>query len=279
MKYTRNEFLKLTGIGVTGAAAISTGSKLIADYTDKDKTQLNLALTSYNFRNFSLDDTIKMTLRLELKNISLKDMHMPPGAPADDIKKIAEKVRSAGLNLYGAGVIYMKTPREVEAAFAYANNASLQMIIGVPNHELLPLAEEQVKKYNIKLAIHNHGPGDQLYASPADVYEKIKGLDQRIGLCIDIGHVQRIEQDPAKMIERYKDRLYDIHMKDVSKVSAENAPIEIGHGIIDIPKVIKTLKKIKYTGNVAFEFEKDEKDPMPGLAESVGYVRGVIKMV
>lgn len=279
MKYTRNEFLKLTGIGVTGAAATGVVSKFTGDRPDKDKTQLNLALTSYTFRSFSLDDTIKMTLRLNLKNISLKSMHMPLESPADDIKKIAEKVRSTGLNLYGAGVIYMKIPQEVEAAFAYANNAGLQMIAGVPNHELLPLADEQVKKYNIKLAIHNHGPGDELYASPADVYEKIKGFDQRIGLCIDIGHVQRIGQDPAMMIERYKDRLYDMHMKDVSKASADGTPVEIGRGVIDIPKVIKTLKKIKYAGNMAFEFEKDEKDPLPGLAESVGYVRGVMKMV
>jgi sugar phosphate isomerase/epimerase len=277
MKYTRNEFLRLTGIGVTSAAALGVGNKHTVDHANKE-TQLKLGLTSYTFRSFSLDDTIKMALRLDLKNISLKNMHMPLESPADDIKKIAEKVRSAGLNLYGAGVIYMKTPQEVEAAFAYANNAGLQMITGVPNHELLPLSDEQVKKYNVKLAIHNHGPGDQLYASPADVYEKIKGFDQRIGLCIDIGHVQRIGQDPSIMIVRYKDRLYDMHMKDVNKASADGTPVEIGRGIIDIPKVIKTLQKIKYAGNMAFEFEKDEKDPLPGLAESVGYIRGVIKM-
>jgi inosose dehydratase len=278
MKYTRNEFLKLTGIGLSGAATVAATAGLIDQPAPKDK-KFTLALTSYTFRNFSLDVTIKMAQRLGLNSISLKSMHMPLESSADEIKKIAEKVRSAGLNLYGAGVIYMKTPQEVEAAFAYAANAGLEMIIGVPNHELLPVAEEQVKKYNIKLAIHNHGPGDKLYTSPADVYEKIKDLDKRMGLCIDIGHVQRIEQDPATMLERYKDRLYDMHMKDVSKASLEDAPIEIGHGLIDIPKVIKTLIKINYSGHVAFEYEKDGDDPVAGLAESVGYVRGVMKMV
>lgn len=278
MKYTRNEFLKLTGIGLSGAATMAATAGLIDQSAGKDK-KFTLALTSYTFRNFSLDVTIKMAQRLGLTSISLKSMHMPLESSADEIKKIAEKVRSAGLNLYGAGVIYMKTPQEVEAAFAYAANAGLEMIIGVPNHELLPVAEEQVKKYNIKLAIHNHGPGDKLYTSPADVYEKIKDLDKRMGLCIDIGHVQRIEQDPATMLERYKDRLYDMHMKDVSKASLEDAPIEIGHGLIDIPRVIKTLIKINYPGHVAFEYEKDGDDPVAGLAESVGYVRGVMKMV
>ena len=276
MKYTRNEFLKLTGIGVSGAVVMS--NKFNNDITGKSKPQLKLGLASYTFRKFSLDDTIKMALRLDLKSISLKSMHLPLESSADDIKKVAEKVRTAGINLYGAGVIYMKTPQEAEVAFAYANYAGLEMIIGVPNHELLPMANELVKKYNIKLAIHNHGPGDQLYKSPTDVYEKIKNLDNRIGLCIDIGHVQRIGEQPAALIERYKERLYDIHMKDEFKISPENSPAEIGRGIIDIPKVIKTLNKINYQGNVAFEYEKDEMDPLPGLAESVGYVRGVIKM-
>ena len=277
MKYTRNEFLKLTGIGISGVLTHTATGSFVDPAYDND-VKLNFGLTSYTFRNFTLDDTIKAALRLALTNISLKAMHMPLESSADDIKMIAEKVRSAGLNLYGAGVIDMKTQQEVEAAFAYATNAGLKIIIGVPGHELLPLVNEKVKNTNIKLAIHNHGPGDKLYSSPADVYEKVKAFDQRIGLCIDIGHVQRIGLDPAVMLERYQDRLYDIHMKDVSKVSNEDTGVEIGRGIIDIPKVIKTLKKIKYKGNMAFEFEKDENDPLPGLAESVGYVRGVVKM-
>ena len=118
-----------------------------------------------------------------------------------------------------------------------------------------------------------------MYASPDDVHEKIKSLDKRIGFCIDIGHVQRLHQNPAAMLEKYKDRLFDIHMKDVVGETEENSPVENGRGIIDIPKVLKTLRKIKYKGNLAFEYEKDGNDPLPGLAESVGYVRGVIKMI
>ena len=277
MKYTRNEFLKLTGIGISGAVSNSVTSSFV-DLSSDNNVTLNFGLTSYTFRNFTLDDTIKMALRLGLTNISLKAMHMPLESSEDDIKKIAEKVRGAGLNLHGAGVIDMKTEEEVEAAFTYAGNAGLKVIIGAPDHKLLTLVDEKVKNTNIKLAIHNHGPGDKLYSSPADVYEKVKALDKRIGLCIDIGHVQRIGLDPAVMLERYQDRLYDIHMKDVSKVSNEDTPVEIGRGIINIPKVIKTLKRIQYMGNMAFEFEKDENDPLPGLAESVGYVRGVVKM-
>ena len=276
MKYTRNEFLRL--IGLSGAASLISATGFAEPLRTKD-ANLKLGLASYTLRKFSLDDVIKMTLKLGLTSIALKSMHMPLESAAADIKMMAERVRNAGLNLYGAGVIYMKTAKEVETAFAYASHAGLEMIIGVPDYELLPMVNEQVKKHNIKLAIHNHGPGDNLYSSPTNVFDKIKMLDNRIGLCIDIGHVKRIAQDPIIMIERFRDRLFDMHMKDVNKAAADGTPVEVGRGIIDIPGVLKTLKKINYQGNIAFEYEKDEEDPMPGLAESVGYVRGIIKMI
>jgi sugar phosphate isomerase/epimerase len=204
-------------------------------------------------------------------------MHMPLEASAEEVKATADKFRAAGLKLYGAGVIYMKTPQEVETAFAYAANAGLEIVIGVPNHDLLSLAEAQVKKYNIKLAIHNHGPGDSLYHSPNDVWAKIKDLDKRVGMCIDVGHVVRIKEDPIPMISKYKERLYDMHLKDVNKGEEDGTPVEIGRGVIDIPGIIKALKKINYSNIVAIEYEKDGDDPIPGLAESMGYIRGVMK--
>src|SRR5260221_10108486 len=275
MRYTRNKFLKL--MGLSGAAVLTATGSFAKRPPAAEKTVLHLGLASYSLRKFKLDDVIRMTRRLGLGSLSMKSMHMPLESSEEDIKAMTGKIREAGLNLYGAGVIYMKTRQEVEAAFVYASLAGLEMIVGVPNHELLPLAEEQVKKYNMKLAIHNHGPGDTLYTSPTDVFEKIKTLDKRIGLCIDLGHVVRIGQDPAPMIEQYKDRLYDMHMKDEDKAAPEGKPIEIGRGVIDIPNILKALKKINYPGPVAFEYEKDEDDPLPGLAESVGFVRGVLK--
>ena len=287
MRYTRNEFLKL--VGLSGVAALGATSAIAENLkmpaarvgASADlpvEANLKLGLASYTLRKLNLDEVIKISLRLGLTNVAFKDMHMPMKSTAEEIKSIAQKVRSAGLNLYGAGVIYMKTPEEVENTFAYASNAGLEMIIGVPNHELLPQVEEQVKKYNIKLAIHNHGPGDKLYSSVDDVQAKIKNLDKRIGFCIDIGHVKRIQQDPVAMLEKYKDRLFDMHMKDVNKDTGDGTPLEIGRGIIDIPAVIKALKKMNYQGTVAFEYEKDGDDPVAGLAESVGYIRGIMKM-
>jgi sugar phosphate isomerase/epimerase len=282
MSFTRNEFLKVLGLSATATLTSISGFSAQPKRTTaspKTDSPLKLGLASYTLRKLSLEDVIKISQRLGLTSVALKSMHMPLESSAEEVKKMASQIRNAGLGLYGAGVIYMKTAQEVETAFNYAVNAGLEMIVGVPNHDLLPLVNEKVKKHNIKLAIHNHGPGDDLYKSPADVYAKVKDLDKRIGLCIDIGHVVRIGQDPVPMIEKYKDRLYDMHMKDVDKAVADGTSVEIGRGVIDIPKVILTLKKINYQGFVAFEYEKDGDDPVIGLAESVGYVRGVIKTV
>lgn len=282
MSITRNHFLKLLGLSATASLTSATGFASSSEHTGLEKKRdidLKLGLASYTLRKFTLDEVISISKRLGLNSIALKSMHMPLESSAEEIRQMASKVKAAGLNLYGAGVIYMKTKQEVDTAFNYASNAGLDIIIGVPNHELLPQVNDLVKKYNIKLAIHNHGPGDDLYSSPDDVYAKVKTLDKRIGLCIDIGHVVRIGQDPVPMIEKYKDRLYDMHLKDVDKAEAKGSSVEIGRGIIDIPMVVRTLKKIDYQGCMALEYEKDGDDPVPGLAESVGYVRAVARLV
>lgn len=276
MAYTRKEFIQKAGLGLLAGSTLSVAGP--SAFT-KATTDLKLGLASYTLRKFNLDEVIAITQKLGLKHLALKDMHLPMECPPEMLKSMTEKVRSAGIDLYGGGVIYMKTEEEVNKAFAYASNAGFKMIIGVPSHNLLNQVDQKVKETGIMLAIHNHGPGDEVYPSPESVYEKIKGLDKRIGLCIDIGHTQRIGQDPAKMAAKFADRLYDIHIKDVTGSTAKDTPLEIGRGVIDIPAFLKTLNKIKYQGVVSLEYEKDANDPVPGASESIGYLNGVMRMV
>jgi inosose dehydratase len=219
------------------------------------------------------------TARLDLKYISLKDFHLSLDSTPDECQKAAEQVRKAGIELYGGGVIYMKNEAEVHHAFDYAKAAGMKVIIGVPQHELLPLVNKKVQEYDIQLAIHNHGPTDKVYPTPASAYELIKDLDKRIGLCNDIGHTMRAGIDPAESVEKFADRLLDVHIKDVAEATKNGRAVEIGRGVIDIPKFIRTLLNIEYPGVAAVEYEKDADDPFSGLAESVGYVRGVMAAV
>jgi sugar phosphate isomerase/epimerase len=238
--------------------------------------RFSLGLASYTFREFSLEQTIEMTGRVGLDKIVLKSMHLPLESPEEAILAAAAKVRAAGLDLYGCGVVYMANEAEADQAFQYAKTAGMRLIIGVPNHELLGYVNRKVAESGIGLAIHNHGPEDKLYPTPASAYELIKGMDKRIGLCIDVGHTIRAGIDPAEAARHFADRLLDIHIKDVTAAAKEGTTVEMGRGIIDIPGFIRTLFKLNYGGVLAFEYEKDGKDPLPGLAESVGFLRGVL---
>jgi inosose dehydratase len=233
-------------------------------------------MASYTFRAFTLDQAIEMTRRLALKKITLKDMHLPMNSSDGDIKSVLGKIRNAGLELSSCGVVYMTTEAEVERAFAYAKAAELKMLVGVPQPPLLELAEKKAKETDILLAIHNHGPTDERYPSPESAYKLIAKMDKRMGLCIDVGHTQRLGLDPSVEIERFFDRLYDVHFKDVSSADAKGTTVECGRGVIDIPKSLKTLARLRYSRTLHFEHEKDQKDSLPGVAESIGYVRGVL---
>jgi inosose dehydratase len=276
---TRRRFLQGAAIGTAAALTGIPGSGIgmaQAVVASPRKPKLRLGLASYTLRKFDLDQTLAMTKRVGLKYIAFKSFHLPLDSSPDHIKEVVRKVKDAGLELYGGGVIYMKNEDEVRHAFEYAKAAGMGTIIGVPAHDLLPLVDRIVKQYDIRVAIHNHGPGDKVYPTPASAYEKIKDLDGRIGLCNDIGHTCRSGVDPALSAEKYADRLHDVHVKDVSAAVRQGHTVEVGRGVIDIPKFLRTLVKINYAGIVSFEYEKDENDPLPGLAESVGYVRGVL---
>lgn len=280
---TRRNFLKIAGIAVPGMfipyANKAYSNPLKTEFDPQTKKPIKLGIASYTLREFSLDDTIRMTKIVGMKYIAFKDMHLPLDSTEQEIKEVKKKVEDNGLHLYGAGVIYMKSKEEVINAFRYAKAAGMTTIIGVPNHDLLDLVDEKVKETGIQVAIHNHGPGDDVYPSPESIIDKVKNLDKRIGMCMDIGHTQRIGLDPAVEAEKYFDRLHDVHLKDVDKSTAEGETVEIGRGIIDIPKFLSVLVKNKFSGVASFEYEKDAWDPLAGLAESVGYINGVLDVI
>jgi len=274
---SRRQFLQLAGTGVLAAGVSSLYAyPSMPVSVEKAKNTFSIGMAGYTFREFNVEKTIEMMKRIGVTNLSLKDFHMPMNSTQEQINAVLEKFKSAGINVYTVGVVYMKTQESVDRAFEYAKMAGVKMIVGAPNYELLPYVEKKIKTYEFKMAIHNHGPDNPLYPNATDIWDHIKDLDPRIGICIDIGHTTRDGQDPSVDIKRYSKRIYDIHIKDVDKASKEGKTVEMGRGIIDIPKVVATLRKIKYSGSCSLEFEKDMKDPLAGIAESIGYFKGVM---
>jgi sugar phosphate isomerase/epimerase len=281
-EHSRRQVLQSAGIGAAASLAgthNSLGQTRRSSRRQTGKRLFELGLASYTLRKFDLDDTLAMTKRLGLKYICFKSFHLPLDSTPAQIQAAVAKVKEAGLTLYGGGVIGMKKEAQVHQAFDYAKAAGMKVIIASPAPQMLGLVDEKVRQYDIKVAIHNHGPGDKVFPTPSAAYKQVKNLDKRIGICHDIGHTRRLGVDPVVGTEQCADRLHDVHVKDVSAANAKGHGVEIGRGVIDIPKFIRTLVKIKYDGIVSFEYEKDADDPMAGLAESVGYVRGVMAAI
>ena len=259
-----------------GMPDIAKASDLEQQASAHLKPALKYGVASFTLREFTTAKALDMTLRSGIDRITLKSMHLPMDSGVETIKKTVALCKEKGVDFYGAGVVYMKTKEEVDQAFEYAKIAELKMIIGVPNHELLDYVEQKVITYDIKLAIHNHGPGDDVYPSAESAYVKIKDRDKRMGLCIDIGHTKRIQRSPSQDVTDFFDRVFDIHLKDVTAAQADGKTCIIGRGVIDFPAFLKTVTDLGYTGTLALEYEAEGNDPLPGMMESIGYVKGIV---
>ena len=272
---TRRGFVASGALGLL-APGLLPGSVAAAMETNENEVPFRLALASYTLRAFPLTETLAMTRRVGLKQICLKSFHLPLEASPEEIARVRKEVADAGIDLYAGGVINMAGEDDVNHAFDYAAAAGMRVIVASPDPELLPLLDRRIRETGIAVAIHNHGPGDKRFPTPESVYERVRPFDKRLGLCMDIGHSVRIGADPIADAERFADRLIDVHLKDIDQAGPAGKCVEAGRGIIDLPGFLRKLIEIRFSGMAAFEFEKDENDPLPGLAESVGYVNGVV---
>ena len=285
MKPSRRKFIQKVASGAIasiGIPLISTGTgfaDMAANNTAGPGSIMPLGIAGYTFNKFDVAKSISMMKRLGVQYLSLKDVHLPINSSDDKIRAVLNEFSSASINIYAVGVIYMKTRQAVDDAFAYAKKVGVKLIVGVPGYDLLDYTEQKVKETDIKVAIHNHGPEDAFYPGPEQVYDRIKNRDSRMGLCLDIGHAKRTGTNLEKAISEYRSRLFDLHIKDVNIAAKEGKAAEIGRGVIDFKSLIQALQKNRYAGICTIEFEKDMEDPLPGLAESVGYFRGVMSTI
>ena len=214
--------------------------------------------------------------KLHLKKLSLKSMHLPLDSDKNTIVSTISKLKENGINPDSAGVIYMKSEVEADQAFSYAETAGFRIIVGVPDYELLGYVEKLVKKTDIKLAIHNHGPDGLPYPSPLMAYDKVKNLDKRMGLCLDIGHTIRAGFDPVEVINRTADRIFETHMRDVNSADKAGISCRAGEGVINLPAVLDALNKARYSGSYSIEYEEEADDPIVALAQTAGYLQGIL---
>lgn len=274
---TRRTFLqKTSGVLALGTIAPVVGFSNIPHHAEQTNTDLfKLGIAGYSFLHFKLDKALEMMRKVDVHYLCIKDFHLPFNSTDDQIAAFHATLKESGVTGYAVGPIYMKTIQEIDNGFEYAKRVGVKLVVGVPNEELLPYIDKKVKEYDMRYAIHIHGPDIKLWPNATSVINAVKNLDPRIGLCFDMGHDMRFGDDPIADLKKYANRIFDIHLKNVTAANKEGKTCELGRGVIDIPAFVAMLRKIKYDGCCSLEYEKDMKDPLAGIAESVGYFKGV----
>ncbi len=239
-----------------------------------------LGVATYSLREFKArPEAIAILKKLNVTDISIKEFHLKYADTPEQTKAGAKEFRDAGFTIASGGNISLQKTAELKPMFEYAKNAGMPMIVCAPTHETLPAVEALVKEYNIKAAIHNHGPEDKHFPTPKSVLDAIKGMDKRMGLCMDIGHSTRAEADIVEWTKMAGERLFDLHTKDLIFENGKWVQVAVGDGKLPIVPLFRELKKMGFTGAIHLEYEINAKDPYPGMERSLSYMRGVMASI
>ena len=284
----RRRFLETAALGAAGAAFLeqSTVRQALAgetlnaagDRASSAAQPVRLGVASYSLRKFPRDKAIEMTKTLGVRFINLKDVHLAVDLSPTDLAVARHEIEAAGLQIVGGGTITFgkDTDDDVRRYFEYAKGAGMPLIVGTADAAILPRVERFAKQYDIKVAIHNHGPEDKHFASPYDVLKEVRTMDPRMGLCMDIGHTSRTGTDIVKAAADAGARLLDIHAKDLRDAKVKESQCVVGEGVLPIVELFRQLQRMNYAGYVNLEYEIDADDPLPGMQRSFSYMRGVL---
>jgi len=264
-----------TFLGAT--AALAAASRAGFSATTEDPREFKIGVATYSLRKFPRSQAIQMLKQLNAKYIDIKDVHLPLTSTPDEIKAARKEFEDAGFIIEGGGNVSFSKDDEgdIRNKFEYAKLAGLPLIVCAPTHVTLPKMEKYVKEYNIKIAVHNHGPEDKHFPTPQSVLDAVKGMDPRCGLCMDIGHTARTGVDIVDWIRQAGPRLLSMHTKDLADTTAKGSQCDVGDGVLPIVGIFKQLHKMNYTGGVMLEYEIHDTDPMLGMQKSLAYERGV----
>jgi len=238
---------------------------------------IRLGIASYTFRQFDADHLMAFAKQLKTPYLNLKDVHLKMG-PVEQVAAQAAHYRAAGFTLTAAGnITFAKdSDEDMRPKFEYIKAAGIPVVVCAPTHENLPRLQKFARQYNVKIAIHDHGPEDKNFPSPYDVLKAVKNMDPCMGLCLDVGHATRAGADIVAAARDAGPRLFDIHVKDLADRNSKESQVAVGEGILPFREFFKTLIEMKYEGNVDLEYEIQADNPMPGVVESFAYMRGVL---
>ena len=297
---SRLDFMKaslagMAAVAVSGCATTSTAAPACAPKGacgEKKPIKFKFGLAGYTMHKKTLDETLAVLRKTDIHYLCVKDFHLPLKATDAEMAAFKEKCAKAGVNPYAAGPLYTKTNEDVRRFFEYAKRFGFKTVVGVPydpadakdswnkrvgSRKQLEYIDKLVKEFDIRYAIHNHGPASpNMYPDVAYGWNLVKDLDPRIGFCMDVGWEYGCGKDPAETIRQYGSRIYDLHFKNFEKNRPNGASTPLPRGKINFVKVLKALRDIGYAGVCALEYERDFQDNIVPIAECVGYYRGLV---
>lgn len=265
-----------TFLGTAGAAALVSASRVPVSLARADAGELRLGVASYSLREFSRVEAIEMLKKLQVSYVSIKSFHLPYETPGPELIAGSNEFRDAGIEVLSGGNISLRDPATLRQMFEYAKTAKIPMMVCAPTQATMGKVEELVKEFDIKIAIHNHGPEDEYFPSPESALEVVANRDPRMGLCIDIGHTTRTGANLLESIRMAGPRLFDVHVKDLRDVMDKDSQCDVGEGAMPIVSVFEELKRMNYQGGVMLEYEINADNPLLGMAKSLSYMRGVL---
>ena len=265
-----------TFLGASAAALAASRTGLGA--SNEDPREFKLGIATYSLRKFSRAQAIAMLKQMNVKYVNIKDVHLAMNASPEEIRAGRKEFEDAGFIIEGGGnVSFSKDDeQEIRKNFEYAKMAGMPIIVCAPTHATLPKMEKYVKEYNIKVAVHNHGPEDKNFPTPQSVLDVVKNMDPRMGLCIDCGHTSRTGVDVVESIRLAGPRLHSMHVKDLADAKVKESQCDVGDGVLPMVAIFKQLHRMNYNGGVMLEYEINESDPMMGMQKSLAYMRGVM---
>lgn len=271
-------FLTALAIAALSLAGCSPKTEAPApfDPATRGSNDIKLGAAGYSYLYYDIEQTLQFLKNMGVHYLSVKDKWLPLDSSKEEMDAFKALCAQYEVEGYTLGPIYMRSQEQVDQAFAYAQRYGAKWFIGVPNYELLDYTIAKVKETGIKVAIHTHGPDGMAFPDIRTIVEKVGDPNLGIGCCMDLGHTFRSGYDVAADIIEFKDWIMDVHIKDETAPTKEGQTWECGRGQMDLVGIIKAFRQIGYQGVLSMEYEKNRRDPQPGVAESIGYLRGVL---
>jgi len=234
-----------------------------------------IGIQTYSLRGYPVAEALRHAKELGFTHVEVYPGMFPI---TDDVAAIAAQRKLAddlGLVLSAHSVNrFTKDAAANRKVFAYAKALGVPILGADPDPDSFVSLDELVKEFDIKIAIHNHGPRHR-YNKVVDVLRAIEGRDVRIGALADLGHFIRSGEQPVDVIRALKGRLYGIHLKDFAEMQDKTKGVILGQGHIDVPAVFAALAQVGFPadGALSIEYEENEKNPLADIRECLRIAR------